>query len=326
MDIGILLWNTCNARCAHCAVSSAPDQARQMSTRDIKSIIDGAFSDSSSPSIGLSGGEAFYFFDDLLEIITYATSKGAAVAINTNCYWATTYAEARRIVELLTTARVSKLVASTDTFHKKYISESCVINAIEACTDCHLEIDVQYVATNKTERLHNFLERHASRFVNVSCREIPCHPVGRAENIDPRTLLTQKGVPSGRCPNAVLSVSADGRYIPCCNTAGHLPALELGRLGQDQTEVFDRFINSPTMSFLWAKGPVGFLPVAVENGYEIDPNGYVDQCHLCFQLFRDEEIARKLKSSAEEWGVDKLHSLYKEKLAAFPDSRDAQNI
>lgn len=255
MNIGILLWNTCNASCAHCAVSSAPDAARLMSNDDIKNIIDGAFWDGKRPSIGLSGGEAFLYLADLLEVIAYATQKGARVSVNTNCYWAQDMDQARSIVRQVQAAGVHKLVASTDTFHKKYIDEQCVVNAVNACIEAHLEIELQYVATRKSERMFDFIRRHADDLVNITCREIPCHPVGRAGKMKASSLILRSKMPRGTCPNAVLSVSADGRYIPCCNTAGHLEALQLGTIAENPQDVAARFAHSPVMRKLWKAVP-----------------------------------------------------------------------
>lgn len=315
MDLGILLWNTCNARCAHCAVSSGPREKRIMSNDDIKRIMDGAFLDCASPSIGLSGGEAFYYFDDLIEVASYATRKGAKVAINTNCFWADEFEHALATVEKLKDIGISKLVASTDSFHRKYIAENCIINAVKACLTHNLEIEIQYVASRKSERLHSFLNRNQEELLNITIREIPCHPVGRAENMADQSIIASERIPQGTCPNAVLSVSADGRYIPCCNTAGHLPTLELGKIGEDQSAVFARFINSPVMKILWKHGPKHFLNDAVEAGYQHPSFGYIDQCHLCYSLFKDPGIAAAIKEVAHDEAFRELYRLFKLRLA-----------
>lgn len=310
MNIGILLWNTCNASCAHCAVSSGPDAARVMSNSQIKKIIDGAFWDGKRPSIGLSGGEAFLHLDDLLEIIAYAVKKGARVAVNTNCYWAQDMDQARSIVRQVQAAGVHKLVASTDTFHRKYIDDQGVVNAVNACIEAHLEIEVQYVATRKSERMFEFIGRHADELVNITCREIPCHPVGRAEKMKPQTLILRSKLPGGTCPNAVLSVSADGRYIPCCNTAGHLEALQVGTIVENAQDVACRFAHSPVMRKLWKSGPRSFVGTALATGFVPQPLGYVDQCHLCHDLFKEPGMAAQLKDQAEQEAFDELYAVY----------------
>ena len=310
MNIGILLWNTCDASCAHCAVSSSPTEARVMSNSDIKKIIDGAFLDGKKPSIGLSGGEAFLYLADLLEIVAHAVQKGGRVSVNTNCHWAQDMAEARRIVRLVKKAGVHKLVASTDTFHKKYIDDQCVIHAVNACIEAHLEIEIQYVATRKTERMFEFIEKHADDLVNITCREIPCHPVGRAEKMKRSALILRSKLPKGTCPNAVLSVSADGRYIPCCNTAGHLKALQMGTIAEDQQVVARRYAHSPVMRKLWEKGPISFVASAQAAGFVPQPLGYVDQCHLCHDLFKDTEISAQLKKLTDQEAFNELYGSY----------------
>ncbi|WP_433749746.1 radical SAM protein [Paenibacillus amylolyticus] len=87
MNLGILLWNTCNAMCDHCAVSSSPFENGYMTDEQIFPIIDSAFYDCKKPKIGLSGGEAFLYFERLCNIVDYAINKGAEISINTNGFW-----------------------------------------------------------------------------------------------------------------------------------------------------------------------------------------------------------------------------------------------
>lgn len=325
MDIGILLWNTCNARCAHCAVSSGPDASREMSNADIIAIIDGAFIDSTAPNIGLSGGEAFYHYDDLRYIVSYATSRGANISINTNCFWATSDDEAARIVSDLKAIKVKQIVVSFDTYHAKYINEECVVRAISACRKAHLKVELQFVSSRKTKHLHEFLKDHADLLLNVTCREIPCHPAGRAANMSSSSMFLSKDIPHGLCPNAVLSVSADGRYIPCCNAAGHLPSLSLGTIGDDQSKIYNNFCNSPVMHILWARGPQAFLSSAANAGYSIPNGGYIDQCHLCHDLFKDDDLALVLKEYAENEVFGVIYNSYCEEISDS-DSSSARRL
>lgn len=285
-----------------------------MSNHDIFHIIDQAFDNDPQPSIGLSGGEAFLYYDDLKKIVSYATGRGGLVAINTNCFWADTPENADRIVCELIDLKVSKLVASFDAFHKKYIDEQCVINAIRSCKINHLEIELQFVASRKSSRMYSFLEKHADVFLNISCREIPCHPVGRAANMAPTVAFSSDYIPTSRCPNAVLSVSAEGNYLPCCNTAGHLPSLKLGSINESQSKVYDRFINSPVMNILWEKGPHYFIDTAESNGYKHPEYGYIDQCHLCYELFRDKMISNRLSEFADNEAFKAIYRDFQENL------------
>jgi len=131
----------------------------QMTDEQYFAVVDSAFADSCSPSIGMSGGEAFLFFERLCRIVSYATGKGALVSVNTNGFWGNREARAQGYVATLKRIGLSKLVVSTDGFHSPYVREQAVINVISACIDHSLEVDLQYVYATDSSRLHEFAER-----------------------------------------------------------------------------------------------------------------------------------------------------------------------
>lgn len=306
MNIGILLWNKCNASCAHCAPMSGPSEKPFLTNEQIFSIIDSSFHDCDKPKIGLSGGEAFLYYERLCEIVEYAIKKGASVSVNTNGSWAVTPDKAFNRLKRLKDIGLSKLVVSTDDYHEEFIKVGSVLNVVRACKKLHLEVELQFVASKKTSRLGDFLRRYGDVFINVRCREIPCHPVGRAaDHVAEEDLFLQPGLPDGLCPSAIFSVSADGRYMPCCNTAGDLPALEIGTIAEPTVNACRRFKSSALLHVLTAEGPASLVPAAVEAGYEIK-SGYVDQCHLCYDLFKSAQVAHQLKLKAIDIASEKL--------------------
>lgn len=306
MNLGILLWNTCNAKCAHCAVSSGPREVASMSDEEIFALIDGAFHDGDEhPKIGLSGGEAFLHFERLCRIVQYATDKGAHVAINTNGFWGITIDVAHKKVETLKRLKVSHLTVSVDDFHEAYIPRKRVLNVVKACRKAQLLVRIQYVATKTTHRLADFLKESGDDLLNIECREIPCQPVGRAETLVPdEDLFLDTEIPQGKCPSAILSVSASGNVIPCCNSAGHLPALKIGTIREPLRELQQRFSVDPVIFVLRFMGPAALLDVAIEAGYVPRSDGYVDQCHLCYELFKDPSVATAIRVAAKDLMAD----------------------
>ncbi|MFX9844128.1 radical SAM protein [Acinetobacter baumannii] len=313
MNIGILLWNTCNARCEHCAVSSGPTEKPVMSNEDIFKVIDATFYNTKHPYIGLSGGEAFFFFDRLKLIVEYASKKGAQISINTNAFWGKNENKAMRYVKEIKESGANKLVVSTDDFHTPYVNEECVINVIRACFYYHLEVDIQYVVSKDTTRLYDFLKRNSDKLLNVNTREIPVHPVGRAEkSIKENSYIGNKKIPKGLCPSSILSVSADGRLIPCCNTAGHLKQLGLGTVDDDIVQIYEKFNREPLFYTIRKYGPSSLYAKAQEYGLEDPKYGYVDQCHLCYEMFKDETRAEKLKNEARKISIHDIYSNYEQ--------------
>lgn len=301
------MWNTCNASCAHCAVNSGPKERAVLTDDEILRLIDGCFVNDISPYIGLSGGEAFLHVERLAKIVRYATSKGAQVSVNTNAFWATNSSKAIETVRQAKSWGLTKMVVSTDDFHAPYVPQDRIIHAIRACKKIHLEVDLQFVSTKRTSRLSDFLKTYQDDLLNISCREIPCHPVGRARReIAECDLLVEEGIPTGKCPSAVLSVSAKGDVIPCCNTAGHLPSLRIGSVGEPLDILHDKFRTSAVMQVLCECGPSALVEAAVKAGMSLRQDGYVDQCHLCYDIFRDDAIAAAAKDFAADRMTEKV--------------------
>jgi len=300
MNLGILLWNKCNATCKHCAVDSSPFERYSMTNDQIFKAIDSSFYDCSTPSIGLSGGEAFINYERLKQIIKYATDKGARVSVNSNGFWGKSIEKAREIVRELKQLKLSQLVISIDEFHEEFINADSPINVIIACKYEHLEVRLQYVSVKNGKRLTDLLSVHGDRLLNIECREIPLHPVGRGAQYSREYLFLERGIPMGLCPSAILSISAKGNIIPCCNTAGHLPALKIGDINTDSLQDVDfEFKNDPLFIILCRFGPQALIEKAKEHGYCLD-DGYIDQCHLCYTLFKNERIAKILRQSSRQ--------------------------
>lgn len=311
MNLGILLWNTCNAKCSHCAVNSSPTEVGYMSDEQIFALIDAAFYDSEKPTIGLSGGEAFLYFERLCTIIKYAANKGATVSVNTNGFWGTSLDTAFLKLQIAKQAGLKRLIVSIDDFHEEYIPRERPLNVIKACRKVHLEVELQYVATKASQRLADFLKENGDELLNVRCREIPCHPVGRASaSVDEQDLFVQDSIPDGLCPSAVLSISAYGKVIPCCNTAGHLPSLQVGTIDEPLPDLHRKFRTDPVMRLLLTKGPKAFWETSIQAGYSPLANGYVNQCHLCYELFKDNEVASSLKNFAVEEMTKELYEMF----------------
>ena len=325
MNLGILLWNTCNAACDHCAVNSSPKEKPVMTDEQICRLIDSAFCDSENPSIGFSGGEAFAFFDRLCRILRYATAKGASVSVNTNGFWGRNYEDACCKIKILKAIPVSKLVVSIDDFHDRFLPKAYPLAVIRACKEHQLEVDLQFVATRNSSRLADLLREHGEELLNVTCREIPCHPVGRAASFAESSLFLAPRVPGGLCPSAIMSASADGRLIPYCNTAGHLKELQLGSVDDDVIAVNERFLNDPVFVVMRHLGPKAFYEQAVALGLLGHEKGHVDQCHLCHSLFVNSGSREKLRPSAEALLAEVRYNMflrqYERNLLSLPASR-----
>jgi MoaA/NifB/PqqE/SkfB family radical SAM enzyme len=109
----VVAWNLtkrCNLRCSHCYISAGPFETAEseLSTAECRRVIDELLAVNPSPMLILSGGEPLVR-DDLAEIASYASARGATVVVGTN---GTTLTEPR--VAMLAGAGVSGVAVSVD--------------------------------------------------------------------------------------------------------------------------------------------------------------------------------------------------------------------
>jgi AdoMet-dependent heme synthase len=109
----VVAWNLtkrCNLRCSHCYISAGPFETAEseLSTAECHRVIDELLAVNPSPMLILSGGEPLVR-DDLEEIASHASGRGATVVVGTN---GTTLSEPR--VAMLKRAGVSGVAVSVD--------------------------------------------------------------------------------------------------------------------------------------------------------------------------------------------------------------------
>jgi len=109
----VVAWNLtkrCNLRCSHCYISAGPFETAEseLTTAECHRVIDELLAVNPSPMLILSGGEPL-LRQDLEEIASHASGRGATVVVGTN---GTTLTEPR--VAMLKRAGVSGVAVSVD--------------------------------------------------------------------------------------------------------------------------------------------------------------------------------------------------------------------
>jgi len=115
-SIHILLTYKCNLRCDHCFVFGGPRLNGVISIADIRKVLKQAQQLGSIRSIYFEGGEPFLYYPLLLEAVKEASSKGFAVGIVTNAFWARNVEVALEKLRPLA-GMVRNLSISSDQYH-----------------------------------------------------------------------------------------------------------------------------------------------------------------------------------------------------------------
>jgi len=115
-QLHLLLTGECNYECDHCFVWSGPSQDNTMTPGTIAHILDEAENLGSIEWIYFEGGEPFLYYQLLLSSVQLARERDFKVGIVTNAHWATSSAEAIKLLQPFS-GLVEDLSISDDAYH-----------------------------------------------------------------------------------------------------------------------------------------------------------------------------------------------------------------
>lgn len=245
--------------------------------------------------VGITGGEPFLFFDEVLQIVRYASERGLPVRCITNGFWATSEARAAVALERLKAAGLCFLGLSADSFHQEHVPLENVKRVLRLCREIGLRTSVNVAVTRHSWRLSDLLVELGDCSQEAYFHEILCLPTGRAGISLARTeFFDVPGIPMGRCAfMGVLMVLPDGDVYPCCSAGGMTRPLLMGNVASETLrEMVDKSSKNFLYSLLEWYGPACFVPAIEEEGlgHMLD-TAYVNECHLCYEILSNPELA-----------------------------------
>jgi hypothetical protein len=295
--------NRCNAKCAMCYQSSGPNGsddwgAFRLSIGAIKRAIEEARSiPALHPRFHLAGGEAFIHARDCYELFSHARASGYLhVTTTSNCYWASTPDKARRVAAMLKESGLTQIEISWDCWHTPYIAPSCIDNAIRACSEKGIYVNLRILTT----KAHG--PREALSLIDPSAltcvSEIssgPVFPTGRAAKQLPKDDFHYGRNLSGACHSVLhLTINAKGHVYPCCAGADQTDALSFGSiLREGICSIYEKMNGDPLLRVLVFYG-VGALVPALDD--PIDEEQYSNICHLCWDIFSSPARVAQVKN------------------------------
>lgn len=305
----------CNAKCAHCYTTCGPEVSNErLSVEQAKRIIDEA---ADLPNIQkrchIGGGEATIYWNELIEMLAHAKARGFVNSIVTNGWWGKDPDRALLKMIELKEAGVSIIEFSVSAFHREYISSQPVANIIRAAKQVGVSITLR-ISTTRTHRaseVMSHLDSESQRDIAINAARVTS--MGRAKEAIPKEdLWTEPGIPLGAC-NSVLNITinAKGDVFPCCAGSENCPPLLLGNcLEQPLTDVVKSLRGNFLVRTLVHAGPAYYAALIAEAGlgHKLLPS-YGTYCHLCTQIFTDEEMSAVVLQSVNQNVADILLSL-----------------
>jgi MoaA/NifB/PqqE/SkfB family radical SAM enzyme len=304
----IRITDECEINCPVCS-TTPPQKAEKMSRTEILGCVAQVAQLSSLWAIHFAGGEPFLLFDDLVEAIRTTNSRGLKTIITTQAFWARSPGEARERIEALSEAGLTCLLIHTDRFHQPHVPLARIVNVVTAARAAGTLVYLFSTIGRGEETPGTILRRLAEEFVGLGIITRPLLPVGRAkkEVLTAEDLLTTSEVPTVPCPDPIprrLTVDVDGSVYPCFSPAGRTPPLRMGNLHQRPIlEIVTYPDSALLLAILREHGPSWFLPALADAGIVLpgqNGSGYVNVCHLCYEIFSDPEAAKVAHKAAVE--------------------------
>lgn len=308
--ISLVFTNKCNALCKHCGSNCGPDESGTMTIKDAKGYIKSAREFKSLEMVCFTGGEPLLFFDDVLEVMSYAFELGLRSEVVTNCFWAISYAVALEKLETLKNNGLINFVTSLDDYHMDYIKMEYVENAVKAALDSGLKVTIKtleydncYIKAEDVKQILGISSIDANlyvqkvnpvaegRFKTIKDKE----NLSDTDNID---IIKSNVDLSGGCSKIIRfpTVNAYGELYPCCGFGDK--ARFAGKYPKNNFyELLSMIQNNLLFNLLGTLGPQGVLELAEKHLNKHVEYEYDNLCELCNYLFSTEEIRKAVYNS-----------------------------
>jgi MoaA/NifB/PqqE/SkfB family radical SAM enzyme len=245
---------------------------------------------------GISGGEPFLCYDNLVSIVDSASRKGLRVNCTTNAFWATTMKDATSMLSILSERGLKSLGISVDDFHQEFVPIRHVAHAVMAAKKVNIEeISLSCTTTstnNGIKHYYFYLTLLGVDLSGINLLETVRMPIGRRSDsfpVDDYKCIEEfpENASLDFCFKKVL-IDPVGKVFPCCNyfiaPTGSLTSSSLG-------DILTAMNENAYIQLLKNHGPVYLLHHLVEEGLiHHKKGGYADLCHICAYICSFTEV------------------------------------
>ncbi len=295
---GLLLTYKCNCACEFCYYNCSPDAGGLMPTDTALSTWQSLQTIAGeNAKIHITGGEAFLYWENLLEILEKAKQQklGKFDMLETNGFWATDDNIVTKRLKELDELGMKRLKISTDPFHQQFVDMELVRRLARLATEILGAERVlvrwrKYLADSSSsivDSLKTNDQQLKTQYIETM-REYPCRFTGRAAG-RLAELVAATPVEKIALLNCKMDfLGAKGVHIdPFGNVfSGTCSGIIFGNINEMSLENIWCNFNPAENKFietLFNSGPAGLLEKATEAGYKAS-SLYADKCHLCTRI------------------------------------------
>ena len=287
--IHFLVTYRCTFACDHCFVWSSPEAEGTMTLEQLTAVIDQA-ADGGVETVYFEGGEPTLAYPIVLAAAEHARRRGLDFGVVSNCFWASSVADAKVWLAPFKALGISDLSLSSYAYFVEDANEEYLRNAVEAARELELPMAVLEVGAPAQLDVPGLcLGEDVCEIMCKGRAAVKLAP-GRAAR-PPQSLVTcpfEDFADPGRA-----HVGCDGQLQLCQGiSAGNV---FLGRDGELEegapivpqpgglAAVLDGYDPSsrPVVREIMAGGP---WALAQAYGHTPARELYADECHLCYEV------------------------------------------
>ncbi len=302
-NIAIALGKKCTAECDICCLDCSIHNNEIIDLDSIKKIISTTYKADYIKSINFTGGEAFLYYDYLLELIPLSKKNNKYVSVITNGFWATDIEVTYNKLCELKKIGLDLLTVSYDAFHAHYIPINNIKNIIYITKKLNIKLLMQSVIINNDNI--NWINELGNNLADVNINFVAGEKVGRAKyKIQDSSFIRETDSNNCVCRKAgAFMILWDGSVWPCCSPSVYSTSLSIGSIHSDLVSIEDiinRFDKDVFLKVLRNKGFNFYKNMMIDNNIVEVPDLITSSCELCRLFFTHENKEKIYLSMVKE--------------------------
>lgn len=315
--VSLLTTFKCTATCNNCCFQCNPKCTKKMSFAEMKQYLDKCIH--TYPNIKVlvfTGGECTLLWEDLIKMISYASSIGIKTRIVTNGWWAKSYKIAVNKINELVKAGLKEINFSTGDDHQQWVPFKQVRNAAVASIRHHLicAINVE-TKDNSFFNIDNIISKDKVFKSLISCTDkVDTHHIYIERGIwasfnNKKDLITYKQYENSfsykRCKHlfSTIAINPYGEVLACCGiTSERNPYMRLGNINkEDIRKIYERSFDDILKLWLYVDGPEKIELYINKHKKKGKKTIFMHSCVTCKNIFCNLENLLFLREHVDDY-------------------------
>lgn len=296
---------TCPLSCNFCCYGCHPGRTEKMPIEQAMRLIREAADLKHISSVAFTGGEVFFYQDELITLSELLCEVGLPFTVATAGHWGNSAERAKELGRILVENGLRRANISTDDAHAEFVPRESAITAASALADLNIPVYVVSTFPDASRTAESFVpELVGHKNIRLITKRVA--KVGRARKFTHDNSDAWGNRIPRTCYRRVyhdIVVFYDGKTYPCCSTFNRATAgLTLGNAFEEPLSViFSRLESSTLLRLLKRQGFERLYEIIGEYAPELlqglpKITDFDGPCSLCNSLFsKTAEVERLLE-------------------------------